>query len=136
MRLSKKYKALILDIDGTTIPNQKDGMPSSKVVKSLRAAAKQIHICFATSRPYKDVAHILDFLNLPGFSIINGGSQIINMKHRNFVWEQPMHLKDAQKAIDILKKENITRYWLNDGENDVALLSSSFPKKIFVHERK
>ena len=41
MRLSKtknqkkKYKALILDLDGTLTPNRRDGMPSKKVREAI-----------------------------------------------------------------------------------------------------
>ena len=127
----RKYKALILDVDGTTIPNKKDGMPSPKVVSSLAKAAKYIHICLATSRPYKDLAHILDRLNLSGYSIINGGSQIIDMKSRSFLWEQPILRKDVQAVIDILSKENVARVWLNDGKSDITIPTISLPKIIF-----
>jgi phosphoglycolate phosphatase-like HAD superfamily hydrolase len=36
----KKYKALILDVDGTLIPNKRDGMPSKKVTDSIASALK------------------------------------------------------------------------------------------------
>jgi hydroxymethylpyrimidine pyrophosphatase-like HAD family hydrolase len=31
----KKYKALIVDVDGTLIPNKRDGMPSQKVAEAI-----------------------------------------------------------------------------------------------------
>ena len=36
----KQYKALILDVDGTLIPNKRDGMPSKKVKDAIAPALK------------------------------------------------------------------------------------------------
>ncbi len=128
--MKKKYKAIILDVDGTIIPNQKNGMPSLNVTKSLAKAAKHINICLATSRPYKDIVYILDHLHFTGYAIINGGSQIIDSQ-RNFVWEQPMDPEDVQAIVTILKLENVGNTWLSDGKIDIPLSSSAIPERIF-----
>lgn len=35
-KFKKKYKALILDLDGTTIPLKKEGMPSERVAQAIK----------------------------------------------------------------------------------------------------
>lgn len=106
-------------------------MPSKKVTKALTKASKYINVCLATSRPYKDIYHIFDHLNLSGYSIINGGAQIIDVSSRSFVWEQPMLIKDVKAAIDILQREGNIPFWLNDGYKDIRIFTPALPKKIF-----
>lgn len=106
-------------------------MPSQKVTKALAKAGRLINVCLATSRPYKDIYHIFDHLNLSGYSIVNGGAQIIDVASRRFVWEQPMLKKDVTAVIDILQSEGNVPFWLNDGYQDIRIFTPALPKKIF-----
>src|SRR5690349_5623240 len=74
--MKTKYKALICDVDGTLILNQKDGMPSKKVISAVQKAKKKLHVGIATSRMYNDAQHILTKLQLIGPSIVHSGGQI------------------------------------------------------------
>ncbi len=99
-----KYKALILDIDGTLIPNRRDGMPSVKVAQAIKEASKYIHVGVATSRPLFIVEHIAKHLNLSGPSIINGGAQIIDISTNKVLYRQPIEKKDVLKVAGIGKR--------------------------------
>ena len=66
-----KYKALICDVDGTLIPNRKQGMPSKKVIAAIKKAQQVLHVGVATARIYNDVHHILHALKLSGPSIVH-----------------------------------------------------------------
>jgi len=46
-----KYRALILDLDGTTIPNQINGLTRTPVVDAISKATKYVTVCVATGRP-------------------------------------------------------------------------------------
>lgn len=99
-----KYKALILDIDGTLIPNRRDGMPSEKVAQAIKEASKYIHVGVATSRPLFIVNHIAKHLKLSGPSIINGGAQIIDMATNKILYRQPIETEDVLKVARIAKR--------------------------------
>ncbi len=120
----------MLDLDGTLILNQKGGLPSVAVTNAITKAKKHVHICLATSRPYIYAAGILDHLSLSGYSVINGGSQIINTKTRDFVWEQPMDQADIAILSDILTKEGISFWFTNDNTN-IHPPFRSIPKRVF-----
>ena len=90
----KKYKALILDVDGTLIPNRRDAMPSKKVTEAIAKASKILHLGIATSRPYSILSHIFDHLKLSGPSIINAGSQIIDLPSGKILFEKPLLIQD------------------------------------------
>ena len=47
----KKYKALMIDVDGTLIPNKRDGMPSERVTRAIAKGSEILHVGIATSRP-------------------------------------------------------------------------------------
>lgn len=128
--MKKKYKAIILDLDGTLILNQKGGLPSVAVTKALTKAKKHVFISLATSRPYVYVSYILDHLSLNGYSVINGGSQIINATIRTFVWEQPMDKSDVTILYNILKKEPIS-FWFTDNNTNIHPPFISIPKRVF-----
>lgn len=129
-QLTKKYKAIMLDVDGTLILNQKGAIPTRAVTSAINKASKVIHVCLATSRPYNYAKRILDHLELSGYSVINGGSQIIDAKTRKFIWEQPLLLDDIKAVTGILEKEDIV-FWYNDGEKDIQAPASLYPKKVF-----
>ncbi|MBI2036108.1 HAD-IIB family hydrolase [Candidatus Microgenomates bacterium] len=103
-----KYKALILDIDGTLIPNKREGMPSEKVTQAIAKASEYIHVGVATSRPLFIVEHIAKHLKLSGPSIINGGAQIIDIATNRVFYRQPMEKEDVLKVTNIAKQFNLS----------------------------
>lgn len=92
--MKKKYKALILDVDGTLIPNKKDGMPSKRVTESIAKASKLLHIAIATSRPYSQFSHIANHLRLSGLCITSAGAQIIHALSKKILFEKPLFIQD------------------------------------------
>ncbi len=127
----RTYKALILDVDGTIILNKKDSMPSQKTTKAIGEASKHLYVCLATSRPYKDAFEIINHLSLSGYSVINGGSQIIDGKSKKIVWEQPMLQKDVKVLLDMFQHTLNIPFWLNDGVNDLGSPLRFLPKRIY-----
>ena len=96
-----KYKALMLDIDGTLI-GAKDSLPSQKVTDAVHKANKKLHVGLATSRPVAAMKRILDQLEIDGPSIIQGGCRIIDSRTAVILWEQTMLPDDLQQAAKIL----------------------------------
>ena len=129
-RFKKKYKALIVDVDGTLIPNKRDGMPSQRVTEAIAKASKLIHIGVATSRPYFMLSHIFDHLKLSGPSIINGGAQIIDSKSQKSLWGKTIDAQDFHTVKRILKDINIS-FFVRDGDKDITDLTTYTPRKLF-----
>ncbi|MFH1832843.1 MAG: HAD family hydrolase [Candidatus Levyibacteriota bacterium] len=113
-----KYKALIFDVDGTLIVNKKDGFPSIKTTIALKKAGKILHTGIASSRPYFLLSHIFDHLRLSGPSIINGGTQIIDLDTGKILWEKLIEKNDFMEICQIFKKEKIP-FFVHDGRTDV-----------------
>jgi hypothetical protein len=112
----KKYKALILDVDGTLIPNKRDGMPSKKVTDAIAKASKLIHIGVATSRPYFMLAHIVDNLKLSGPSIIAGGAQVIDIASKKVLFEKTLSVQDVMEVGKLAEELSISLTVLDNNE--------------------
>lgn len=134
-RNNKKFKALIIDVDGTLIPNASDGVPSEKVKKAIALASKYLHIGIATSRPLAELQHIVDILYLSGPSIVDGGAQIIDFPSRNILIQYPLKIDDYSKVCNILVKYPTQRFVVNDNGIDVPfskILTPKNPLNIFT----
>lgn len=105
--MKKKYKALILDLDGTTVPNHKDGMPSEKVRKAIAKAKNKIHICVATGRPMHMAKPILDHLELSGPVIVLDGTLIIDPVTKKILVEHKIGKKDIEYIVKLCEERKI-----------------------------
>lgn len=103
----KEYKALMLDLDGTTVPDWPRGMPSERVTKAIAEARKKIYVGIATSRPYLDAQYIIEHLDLSGPCIVNNGAQVIDARSRKILREQRMLKNDVLAVYEIVKKMNL-----------------------------
>ena len=132
----KKYKALILDVDGTLVPNRRDGMPSKRVTEAIAKASKILHVGIATSRPYLVLSHIVDHLKLSGPSIIIGGAQIIDTTSKKILFEQPLLEEDVFKVAKILDKSHAQIIVYDQGKN--LILTKSYkpnnPLHLWLHK--
>lgn len=131
----KKYKALILDVDGTLIPNKRDGIPSQKVVEMIAKASKILHVGVATSRPYFLLSHIVDHLKLSGPSIIVGGAQIIDTTSKKILFEKPLLKEDVFKVTNILKTLPVSLTVFDSGK-DIVVSQRYKPKnplQLWIH---
>lgn len=76
-----KYKALLVDVDGTLVKVKENAIPSKKVITALEKASKSLSIHLITARPFTDTHNLPNIFKMLPFlsdSIINGGAQIIN----------------------------------------------------------
>lgn len=115
--IQKKYKALMLDVDGTTVENRSDAMPSQKVKDAISKAQKKIKIGLATSRPFWHVKHVIEDLKITAPCIIAGGTQIFDPKLNKIVWEKLIDVKDIEPIFEIAKRLKVEI--IDDGEGKV-----------------
>lgn len=106
-RQRKKYKALVLDVDGTVVKNNLTAMPSKKVKKAIRKAHKVTTVILATSRPHFHTARILEDLEISSPCIFMGGAQIFDPKSKEMLWEKTIEIKDINKIFKIIKSLNV-----------------------------
>lgn len=114
--LMKKYKALILDLDGTVIPNRRDAAPSPKVINAINKAQSHIFVSVATGRPYILCSDIFTTLSLSDPCIVDGGSQIFDPKNKKILYEQKISVDSIKETIMILRSLPFNHVIVNSDE--------------------
>ena len=99
-----KYKAIIFDLDGTVVPSFAEGMPSKKVIEVANKVIGKVKLSSASARAAIFCRNIWKALSLEDPCIINGGSQIIDPKTEEIIWEQRLPEDSIIQIINKSKK--------------------------------
>ena len=110
------YKLLILDLDGTTIPNKKDGMPSVRVVDVIHQIKDKVIICVATGRGIAMCRHILSRLGITALCIVNGGTRIIDPVTEKVLWEKELDHEQVREIMNVAKEYHYPVFFGDDLE--------------------
>lgn len=106
-----KYKALMLDVDGTILPYDYQAIPSEKVISAVKKAQERITVCIVTGRSYPFTEKIFQSLGMhSGYAVVNNGANVIDLKTKQLIYDQPISLSDAKEIIKILNEEKISFY--------------------------
>lgn len=97
--MNKKYKALMLDVDGVIVYPYDKALPTARVIEAINKAKKYLYICLITARPLFYMNKIFDYLALSSPSVINGGSQVVNPETREILWEQTIGFSDLKEIV-------------------------------------
>ncbi|MBI5614132.1 HAD family phosphatase [Candidatus Gottesmanbacteria bacterium] len=71
-----RYKALILDLDGTTLPHGFSSHPSVRVKAAIARAQKFVHVSLATGRPLNITKPIIAELGIIGLCSVHDSTQL------------------------------------------------------------
>ncbi len=123
-----KYKALFLDLDGTTVVL--GGMtPSIGVTRAVLAADKKIDVCLATGRILSHALPVVEVLKLSGLCVIANGIQIYNPRDKKVVQEIAINETDVPYVLEVMRKYGLAvRYF--DGESDIPYTDDVDPAEI------
>lgn len=108
----------MLDLDGTTIPNNPKGTPTKKVTEAIHKASKLVHIGIVTARPRSMVLDIIDILQLKGPGIINGGARVIDTTSGKVLYEQQIPKPLMKELFTLLTKKGY-KLLMNDGDKEI-----------------
>lgn len=109
-----KYKLMLLDVDGTLVPVGPHTTPTERVRQSIQQAKERIHISIVSGRPIKWLTEIFESLDIITPCIINGGSQIVDPKTKEILWEQLLDKGDVEEILKMVRKDNLS-FLVNDG---------------------
>lgn len=131
--MKKQYKALMLDLDGTTIPNDIDGVPSVKVIDAITKAGKHVHVGFITGRPYEYTKRINGYLSLTGPSISSGGAQVVDVGSDEILWQKVLQENELLQIFKILDTYQYKTLIQKSGSSGVLELSRiDRPKEVIT----
>ena len=118
-----KYKALIMDLDGTLVPSRRDGMPSEKVKNAVIAAGKKLHTSVASGRPLHLAQGVLRALKIDGPVVVNGGAQIAEAKSGKVLFERFISLDSQKKVYEICSKYGYSILDDREGRSDIKTIN-------------
>jgi len=134
MIMKKQYKGLMLDLDGTTIQNRMDSLPSRRVIDAIAKAKKKLHVTIATGRALWQAAPILDVLQLSTPIILLNGALIVDGISRKLIYDQPLRKEDYKIVTKMLEKTKL-HFTVDEHEETNKYTSNYEPEKpltIFV----
>ncbi len=106
-----KYKALMLDVDGTIIPYDYNARPSIKVKEAIRQAGEKLSVCIVTGRSFKYTKIILENLGLTsGLAVVDGGAIVMNVSTGSILSSNFISSEDVNLVLSIFEKETIPLY--------------------------
>lgn len=95
------YQAIIFDLDGTAIPNEPNAVPSEELLLAIHEAQPKIKLCAATGRPITNAKPILDRLNLESPCVISAGTQIVDPKTNELLWEAALSKSSVEAILTV-----------------------------------
>lgn len=96
-------KALILDLDGTTVASCGDAVPSPAVIQAIEEAKGYVKIACATGRSINTSRKVIEMLRLSSPCIVSGGAQIVDPISFEPVWEAPLSKEKIGEVIAQLR---------------------------------
>lgn len=110
-----KYKSILLDVDGTIVPVGPNTKPSNAVVDALKRTKGIANVCLVSGRCLEWLEELFQILDLDDPCIINGGSQIIDPKTKEILWERPIDQKSLNDILEIINQGKIPFIISDDG---------------------
>lgn len=133
---SKKFKALIVDCDGTLMKSVRDILPTPAVTRAIKKASKKIHVSIATQRNIPNSLPIIKHLDLTGPSILAGGALIMDSKTFKVIKEEIIDINSLNQAIEIMKvyqQKYDTAFFVQDTDRgDQEWTEGYIPQKPFA----
>lgn len=125
-----KYKALMLDVDGTLARSQERTLPTEKVCEAIHLAKDKIYIGIATGRPFFLIEDIVSHLDLSGPSVVNDGGIVMDVISKKVYYEKLIPPDVLHQIFAILLKYKIG-FFIHDDTQDVPYAQNYKPYKPF-----
>jgi len=111
-----KYKALMIDLDGTTVPHFTNDV-SVRVAQAIDRAQKKLTVCLVTGRPLASALPLIEKLYIDGPCVVLNGAQIYDPKSKETIYQLFMSYEDTRFAYNAIYNlsDNIMVY---DGKHD------------------
>lgn len=127
-----KYKALMLDYDGTVAPAQHQiQKPTQKVVQTIKKAQQKLSVCLVTARTVTALDPIIKLLGLKDYIVLLSGAQIIEAKTLKTVWQQPLDKKDFSFLVELGRKHKLQIYSANHITEFDITNKKTFPSNLY-----
>lgn len=98
-----KYKALILDLDGTTVPLEQDSI-STPVREAIAKAKTKITVCISTGRLLPEARPLIEMIQPNGPCSVTNGAILYDAVNANCIRIQYLEETSAHQVIQVLQQ--------------------------------
>ncbi len=109
-----KYTSLLLDVDGTLVPVGPHTIPSERVRAAITSVQDSIGVSLVSGRPLDWLRETFTSLNLTKPCVINGGSQIVDPRTYEVLWEKPILPESLAGIMEIIESMDVSSFTIND----------------------
>lgn len=97
-----RYRILVVDIDGTLVPESKIVPPG--VTAAIKAAqARGVRFCLATGRQPRSAQRFVDTVGADPPTIVYNGGLVYDFQAGRALFTHPLPLEDARRALPVLQ---------------------------------
>ncbi len=124
--MSTKVKMIALDMDGTTLTDDKEITPYTKDVLE-RAMEKGIVVLACTGRPASAIPEAFQKLRGIRYTISSNGARILDLQKGEVIFEKLIPVVETQKLLEIVSKYDTYRevFWDGIGYTSHAMFENS-----------
>jgi len=122
-----KYKALIVDLDGTTVPAFTHEV-HDRVKKAIHLAHDKLFISVATGRPLELVKSIIDQIDLTGICVLCNGAQLYDPVRKEIIYENSLTQEETELIFEQIKDLQDKFVVFNGFQDKPAVDRQKFPK--------
>ena len=129
-----QYKALFLDLDGTTV-NHMGNQPTERVTKAVKQLQGKLQVCIATGRPFFAAKPVFDHLKISGPSVLANGVQIYDPVNKKVISEKTIDRSLVPEIYRICKEyipESNNKIHIFDGTKDVQYETGKIEKAMSI----
>jgi hydroxymethylpyrimidine pyrophosphatase-like HAD family hydrolase len=127
-----KYKAIMLDLDDTTVLHGKESLPTARVTDAIARAKEKMYVCIVTARTLKDTMLIIKHLSLSGLCVLTNGTQIFDPVRKKIVHEVPLP-REVIPAIRKLCASYHVKTLVYNGEKDTEGPPTAHQKVLSIY---
>ncbi len=114
-----KYRAVVIDLDGTAVDSPQQKLPSQRLIDaSKKLLDSEVEIFAATGRAESFARPLLETLPTSEYAIIAGGTRILDKKIGEDAWACLISQEKIREILAILKDKKYGFLWNDSTEDD------------------
>lgn len=125
----ERYKAIIMDVDGTAMPFRKNSSPRPKVIEAIRKAKKFVRVSISTGRPLFMARDIIKTLKVNAPCSVNDSADIYDPVKDKILQRLYLNSKDAEN-VKLIFKDKKMPFLINTGDSEYEYQTGILPKQI------
>lgn len=114
-----KYKAIIVDLDGTAVDSPKQKTATTRLKKAVQTLRQHgMRVSVATGRSYSFAKPVVESMGIKGPIVVAGGAKIVDALSGDTIWSSLLSKSQVKQVQKTLQKEPYNIVWNDFTEDD------------------